>query len=208
MAAPFYIVVEKILAPGETLPEDWPVAGTTGYDFLNRVNGVFIHAAGLQELTEIYARFVETAVDLNGLVRDKKKLILKALFGGEVENHVYYLSQLALQDRQARDLARGDLVEALVEVLAALPIYRTYIRSLKVASREVDYLEWTFAEVHRQHPHLDQLALDFLFRVLRLDFPLYLTMEQRHDWLKFVMHLQQFSGPIMAKGFEDTVLYL
>ena len=151
---------------------------------------------------------METAVDLNALIRDKKKLILKALFGGEVENHVYYLSQLALQDRQARDLARGDLVEALVEVLAALPIYRTYIRSLKVAPREVDYLEWTFAEVRRQHPHLDQPALDFLFRVLCLDFPLYLTTEQRHDWLKFVMHLQQFTGPIMAKGFEDTVLYI
>ncbi len=207
-AAPFYIVVEKILAPEETLPEDWPVAGTTGYDFLNRVNGVFIKEAGLQELTEIYTRFVETAVDLNGLIRDKKKLILKALFGGEVENHVYYLSQLALQDRQARDLARGDLVEALVEVLAALPIYRTYIRSLKVAPREVDYLQWTFAEVRRHHPHLDQLALDFLLRVLRLDFPPYLTTEQRHDWLKFVMHLQQFSGPIMAKSFEDTVLYI
>ena len=207
-AAPFYIVVEKILAPGETLPEDWPVAGTTGYDFLNRVNGVFIQEAGLQELTEIYTRFVETAVDLNALIRDKKKLILKALFGGEVENHVYYLRQLALQDRQARDLARGDLVEALVEVLAALPIYRTYLRSLKVAPRELDYLEWTFAEVRRLHPHLDQPALDFLFRVLRLDFPPYLTTEQRHDWLKFVMHLQQFSGPIMAKGFEDTVLYI
>ena len=156
-------MVEKILAPGETLPEDWPVAGTTGYDFLNRVNGVFIQETGLQELQEIYTRFVETAVDLNALIRDKKKLILKALFGGEVENHVYYLSQLALQDRQARDLARGDLVEALVEVLAALPIYRTYLRSLKVAPREVDYLEWTFAEVRRQHPHLDQPALDFLF---------------------------------------------
>ena len=207
-AAPFYIVVEKILAPEETLPEDWPVAGTTGYDFLNKLNGVFIKEAGLQKLTEIYTRFVETAVDLNELIRDKKKLVMKSLFGGEVENHVHYLSLLALQDRQARDLARGDLVEALVEVLAALPIYRTYIRSLKVAPRDADYLEWTFAEVRRHNPHLDQLALDFLHRVLRLDFPPYLTTEQRHGWLKFVMHLQQFTGPVMAKGLEDTVLYI
>ena len=206
--APFYIVVEKILAPEETLPEDWPVAGTTGYDFLNKVNGVFVQEAGLKELTEIYTRFVETAVDLNGLIRDKKKLILQALFGGEVANHVYYLSLLALQDRQARDLARRDLVEALVEVLAALPVYRTYIRSLKLAPRDLDYLEWTFAEVRRHNPHLDQLALDFLQRVLLLNFPPYLTTEQRHDWLKFVMRLQQFTGPIMAKGLEDTVLYI
>ena len=206
--APFYILVEKILAPEETLPEDWPVAGTTGYDFLNKVNGVFIKEAGLQELAEIYTKFVGTAVDLNRLIRDKKKLILQALFGGEVANHVYYLSLLALQDRQARDLARGDLVEALVEVLAALPIYRTYIRSFEVAPRDLIYLERTFAEVRQSHPHLNQSALDFLQRVLFLRFPPYLSAEQRHDWLRFVMHLQQFTGPIMAKGFEDTVLYI
>ncbi len=204
----FYIVVEKILAPEETLPPEWPVAGTTGYDFLNAVNGVFVEGGGLQELREIYARFVEAAVDVGELIRDKKKLLMKALFGGEVENHVSHLSLLADHDRQARDISRRDLKEVLVEVLASLPVYRTYIRSFEVAPRDLTYLESTFAAVRRQSPHLNQLALDFLQRVLRLDFPSYLNLDQQKDWLDFVRRWQQFTGPIMAKGFEDTVLYI
>jgi (1->4)-alpha-D-glucan 1-alpha-D-glucosylmutase len=207
-AANFYIVVEKILAPKESLPAEWPVAGTTGYDFLNNLNGVFVEEAGLQQLTEIYRRFVESPLDLDRLIRDKKKLIMKALFGGEVENFVYYLSLVALQDRQARDLARGDLTEALVEVLAALPVYRTYIRSPEVSPRDFDYLEWTFKKVRSQNPHLSRPALDFLQRVLSLDFPPYLTPEAKRNWLDVVMRLQQFTGPVTAKGFEDTVLYI
>ncbi len=207
-APAFYIVVEKILAPGETLPKSWPVDGTTGYDFLNLVNGVFIEKQGFRELQKIYAGFVETTVDLPEMIADKKRLILGAMFGGEVENHVSYLSLMAKYDRQARDISRLDLREVLVEVMAALPIYRTYIRSLKVQPRDLAYLERTFAEVRRRHPHLNRLALDFLERVLSLDFPPYLTEEQKRDWLIFVMNLQQFTGPIMAKGFEDTLLYI
>ncbi len=204
----FYILVEKVLAANETLPPEWPVAGTTGYDFLNHLNGVFIEERGLKKLRKIYERFVKVKANVPELIRDKKKLILRALFGGEVENHVYYLCQLANQDRQARDLSRHDLMAALVEVLASLPIYRTYIRSFEASSRDLAFLEKTFTAVRRQGPHLNQAALDFLHRVLRLDFPAYLNGEQKKDWLAFVMHWQQFTGPITAKGFEDTVLYI
>ncbi len=204
----FYIVVEKILAPGETLPKAWPVAGTTGYDFLNQVNGIFIDKEGFRELQKIYSGFVETAVDLPELIADKKRLILGAMFGGEVENHTYYLSLMARHDRQARDISRLDLRAALVEVMAALPVYRTYIRSLKIEPRNRAIVERTCAEVRRRHPHLNRLALDFLERVLSLKFPPYLREEQKRDWLFFVMNLQQFTGPIMAKGLEDTALYI
>jgi (1->4)-alpha-D-glucan 1-alpha-D-glucosylmutase len=206
--ANLYILVEKILAPDETLPPEWPVAGTTGYDFLNQVNGVFIKAQGVRQLKEIYADFVEAAVRLPDLIIDKKKLILAAIFGGEVENLVYYLSLMAKYDRRARDIARRDLMEVLVEVMAALPIYRTYIRSLEVAPRDRGYLEEAFAVVRRRRPYLNQLALDFLHRVLCLELPPYLTEGQRRDWLKFVMHWQQLTGPVTAKGVEDTVLYI
>ena len=204
----FYIVVEKILAPGESLPASWPVSGTTGYDFLNQANGVFVEAQGFQRLQEIYADYIKGIANLPELTADKKKLILGAMFGGEVENHVYYLSLMAKHDRQARDISRRDLTEVLVEVMAALPIYRTYIRSLEVSPRDLGYLERTFAEVRRRHPHLNRLALDFLERVLSLKFPPYLKEEQKRDWLTYVMHWQQFTGPIMAKGFEDTTLYI
>ncbi len=204
----FYIVVEKILAPGESLPKSWPVSGTTGYDFLNQLNGTFVESQGFEELQRIYDGFVETRVDLPELIADKKRLILGAMFGGEVENHVYHLSLMARHDRQARDISRLDLREVLVEVMAALPVYRTYIRSFKVEPRDLAYLERTFAEVRRRHPHLDRLALDFLERVLSLKFPPYLTEEQKRDWLIFVMNLQQFTGPIVAKGYEDTLCYI
>ena len=203
-----YLVVEKILAPDETLPPEWPVSGTTGYDFLNMVNGLFIEDGGFRELQEIYARFVNARVDLKALVGDKKKLIMEALFRGEVENQVYFLSLLATQDRQARDVSWVDLREALVEVMASLPIYRTYIRSFEVAPRDSGYLRSTIQEVRQRIPHLNPLALDFLQRVLLLDFPPYLSGEQKRDWLDFVMRWQQFTGPVMAKGFEDTVLYI
>lgn len=203
-----YITVEKILAPGETLPPEWPVAGTTGYDFLNLVNGVFIEETGLKELKKIYARFLKAPVNVTDLTLDKKKLVMNSLFGGEVENFVHYLSLLADQDWQARDISRGDLREVLVEVLAALPIYRTYIRSLEVAPRDLAYLSATCQEVRRRSPYLNQVALDFLERVLRLDVPAYLESDQKAEWLNFVMRWQQFTGPIMAKGWEDTVLYI
>ncbi len=205
---PFYIVVEKILAPGESLPKSWPVSGTTGYDFLNQVNGVFIEPQGFQKLQEIYAEFIKVDVKLLELIIDRKKLVLDTIFGGEVENQVYYLSLMAKYDRQARDISRRDLTDVLVEVTVALPVYRTYIRSLKPTPRDLAYLERTFAEVRRRHPHLNRSALDFLERLLTLKFPAYLTEEQKQDWLIYVMHWQQFTGPIMAKGFEDSPLYI
>ena len=93
------------------------------------------------------------------------------MFGGKVENDVDHLSLMARHDRQARDISRLDLREVLVEVMAAFPGPPHYIRSLKVEPRDLAYLERTFAEVRRRHPHLDQLALDFLERVLSLKFP-------------------------------------
>jgi (1->4)-alpha-D-glucan 1-alpha-D-glucosylmutase len=207
-SAHFYIIAEKILAQNESLPPEWPLAGTTGYDFLNMANGLFVAGKGLQKLEEIYARWVDSAQGFEEVVRDKKKMIMATLFGGEVENQGYYLNHLATQDRQARDIARSDLIAVLVEVTAALPVYRTYIRSFEVAPRDRSYLEIAIASVRRRHPGINQVALEFLRRVLLLQFPPYLTEEQRRDWLEFVLRWQQFTPPVMAKGLEDTALYV
>ncbi len=204
----FYILVEKILAPGEAIPLEWPVCGTTGYDFLNMANGLFIAEPGLKELRSIYIRFVGAAPSFPEMVRTRKKLMMATFFGGEVENHGFYLGHLAFQDRQARDLHRKDLIRVLVEVTATLPVYRTYIRSFEVSARDRVYLERAIAEVRRLCPDISQPALDFLRRVLLLELPSYLTGEQKREWLEFVKRWQQFTGPIMAKGLEDTALYL
>ena len=203
-----YVVVEKILAADEPLPPDWPVAGTTGYDFLNMVNGLFIDASGYKEVQRVYNHFVKPDLPRPELIYQNKKLIMETLFGGELETLGHHLSLLAEQDRRARDVPRKELQKILREAIACLPIYRTYIRSFEVSPRDRDYLEKVFAEVAARNPSLDPTALDFVRRVLLLEPLPDLSEEQKKDWLRFVLRWQQFTGPIMAKGLEDTALYV
>jgi (1->4)-alpha-D-glucan 1-alpha-D-glucosylmutase len=204
----FYVVVEKILGLDEPLPPEWPVSGTTGYDFLNTVNGLFIDARGFQEVQRVYDRFAKPALNHAELIHEKKKLIMATLFGGEMETLGYMLSLLAEQDRQARDVPRKELQKIIGEVIARLPIYRTYIRAFEVSPRDREYLEQAIAAVTARQPAFDPTAVDFVKRVLLLETPADLAEEQRKDWLRFVMKWQQFTGPIMAKGLEDTALYV
>ena len=204
----FYLVVEKILAEDETIPASWPVAGTTGYDHLDRVNGLFVEPQGYRQIKRIYARFTHCEGDLADVVYDKKKLLLETQFGGEVEALGHRLAVLAEQDRQARDVSKNDLQAVLKEFIAGLDCYRTYIRSFAVPPPDQAFLEEDLAEVRRKNPNLNPVALDFVRRVLFLEFPPNLPEDQKKAWLHFVMRWQQFTGPIMAKGFEDTALYV
>jgi (1->4)-alpha-D-glucan 1-alpha-D-glucosylmutase len=203
----FPIYVEKILAQDEPLPQDWPVCGTTGYDFLNRVNGVFVDEAGYRELAALYAGLTGFTGTFADLVYSKKKLVIETLFGGEIETMGDELNRLAEQDRHAQDVSHWDLVQALEEVTACLPIYRTYIREYQVPKREQRYLKATLDEAMRRNPAPGAPAYDFLRRVLLLEFLPSFTAEKKESWLRFVMRWQQYTGAIMAKGLEDTALY-
>ena len=147
-----YVVVEKILAADEPLPPEWPVAGTTGYDFLNTLNGLFIEAKGFQEVEQVYNRFVKPELTRAELIYQKKKLIMETLFQGELETLGYILSLLAEQDRQARDVPRKELQKIITEVIARLTVYRTYIRSFEVGPRDRACLEQVIAEVRTASP--------------------------------------------------------
>lgn len=203
-----YVVVEKILAADEPLPPDWPVAGTTGYDFLNVVNGLFIDGEGFRDLQRIYTGFVKPELGRSDLIYEKKKLIMDTLFGGEMETLGYMLSLLAEQDRQARDVPRKELQKIIGEVIARLPVYRTYSRGFEVSPRDRACVDKVVEEVGVREPAFDPHALAFVRRVLLLEFPPDLAEDQKKDWLRFVMRWQQFTGPIMAKGLEDTALYV
>jgi (1->4)-alpha-D-glucan 1-alpha-D-glucosylmutase len=202
------IFVEKILSQREPLPQDWPVCGTTGYDFLNMVNGIFVDEAGHRHLASLYARLTGFQGSFTDLVYDKKKLIIETLFGGEVESLGRELNMLAEQDRHGQDISHRAVVRALEEVTACLPIYRTYIRSYEVPVRESSYLEATIAEAVRRNPAPGVAAYDFLRRVLLLQFLPSFTEEKKESWLRFVRRWQQYTGAIMAKGLEDTALYV
>lgn len=204
----FIMYVEKILARKELLPQDWPVCGTTGYDFLNLVNGIFVDQAGYQELAAFYARLTGFKGTFADLVYEKKKLIIETLFGGEVESLGDELTMLAEQDRHAQDISHPSLVRALEEVTACLPIYRTYIRTTEVPERERGYLEAAIAAAARRNPDPGEAAYDFLRRVLLLQFLPSFSQEKRETWLRFVRRWQQYTGAIMAKGLEDTALFV
>jgi (1->4)-alpha-D-glucan 1-alpha-D-glucosylmutase len=115
---------------------------------------------------------------------------------------------LAEQDRRARDVAKQDLQSTLKEVIAGLPCYRTYIHTFEVSLQDQAFLERGLSVARRFEPSLNPLALDFVRRVLFLDFPPHLPEDQKKEWLDFVMRWQQFTGPVMAKGMEDTALYV
>jgi (1->4)-alpha-D-glucan 1-alpha-D-glucosylmutase len=203
-----YIVAEKILGRGERLPDDWPICGTTGYDFLNVVNGLQLHAAGVRAIENTYAHFSSSRVSFSETCYARNKQVMYELFPGEVNSLGHHLGRLAAGDREARDVPLSELVQALVEMTACLPVYRTYIRGYEIARRDRRYIEETLALARSRTPkeRIGQPAFDFLRRVLLLDPPYYLE-DQKEQWLRFVMRWQQFSGPVMAKGLEDTASY-
>ncbi|HEX2831836.1 MAG TPA: malto-oligosyltrehalose synthase [Thermoanaerobaculia bacterium] len=203
---PFYVVVEKILEHGEPLPASLRCAGTTGYDFLDTVNAVFIDPAGLGKLTEVYERITGNHSSYEDVVYDRKKQAIEQLFFGEMRALGAHLGQLAVADRNARDFAPSELLAALLEITACMPVYRTYIRDAEVSETDRNYVAAAIAEARRRATQMDRRLFDFVETVLLLRPPSYIA-EERDKWLEFVMRWQQFTGRVMAKGVEDTAFY-
>jgi len=203
----FYVIVEKILTSDEVLPSEWPVFGTTGYDFTKMVNALFTDSRGAQALDEIYFRFIGSRVAFDNVVYEKKKQVIEELFPAEVRALGQYLTNLAHRDSLTANLSSKELTKTLIEVTACLPIYRTYTRTMEVSPQDQLYLEHAVDEARRRNPDINAITFDFLKRILTLDFPYYLPLEQKESWLHFILRWQQLTGAIMAKGFEDTTLY-
>ena len=202
----FYVVVEKILEQGEPLPSSFACAGTTGYDFLDIANAVFVDPAGLGRLTEIYHGYTGLTSTYDDITYERKKQAIDQLFFGEMRALGAHLAQLATADRNARDLAPSELLAALVEITACMPVYRTYIREGEVAETDRAYLNYAIEDARRRSRHHDSRAMTFVERVLLLEPPPYISAE-RENWLRFVLRWQQFTGRVMAKGVEDTAFY-
>ena len=203
-----YILAEKSLGRGEPLPEDWPLAGTTGYDFLNVVNGVQIDPGGYRAMEAAYAHFTGSRVSFSETCYARNRQVMQELFPGEVNALGHHLGKLAGQHREARDVPLNELMQVLVEVTACLPVYRTYIRDFEISDRDRYYIEHSLDLARSRVPEerVGSAAFSFLRQVLLLDPPYYLEPE-KEQWLRFVMRWQQFAGPVMAKGLEDTASY-
>jgi (1->4)-alpha-D-glucan 1-alpha-D-glucosylmutase len=203
-----FIFAEKILGRTERLPRGWPVSGTTGYDFLNALNTVFVDPKGAKCIEEVYDRFVGKKLTYADLLYQKKKLVMSTLLGVEMRSLGHELSLLAAKDRYARDLSRSDLMQALFETTAHVSVYRTYIRNLEVAREDAKIIERAIEEARTRKFYLQPAHFDFIGDVLLVKNRPHLLPDQREARLNFVMRWQQFTGPLMAKAFEDTLLYV
>ncbi len=207
--ASLYVVVEKILGKGEPLPHTWPVAGTTGYDFLNLVNGLFVHAGQERAMDSLYARFVGPRLSFEDLVYQTKKLIMRASMSSEINVLGHQLNLLSERDRQYRDFTLNSLTQAISEIIACFPVYRSYVTpdQKEVLDRDQTYINMAVARAKRRNPTLSSLVFDFVRDLLlrKLDERTNMTKEKQ---LRFVTKFQQTTSPVTAKGIEDTAFYI
>jgi (1->4)-alpha-D-glucan 1-alpha-D-glucosylmutase len=208
-AFPFYVVVEKILSETEPLPADWMVSGTTGYDFLNLANGIFVDSRHAERMTEIYQRFTQRAATYEDLVYNAKLATMAESLASEINALGHELDQIAERSRAYRDFTLNGLTRALREVIASMSIYRTYLTSPDaLADRDRDYILKAVNDARRRNPSTLRSLLTFVRDTLLLrnlgDF----KPEDHERVINFVMKFQQMTGPVMAKSVEDTVFYV
>jgi len=215
---PFYLVAEKILSQGESLPEDWLVYGTVGYDFLNNLNGIFVDRAHEKIFQDIYTKFTGMRLHFQDLVYEKKKLIMQAAMASEINTLGHYLNRISEKNRRSRDFTLNSLTHAIREIVACFPVYRTYIRSEEGFVRERDraYIEAAVEKAKRRNLAIGLSVFDFVKDILLLKDLENLedqtcserNRRDRNEQRDFVMRFQQLTGPVMARGLEDTALYI
>ncbi|MBD3169106.1 MAG: malto-oligosyltrehalose synthase [candidate division Zixibacteria bacterium] len=207
LAPDTYMVIEKILESDETLPEDWKVEGTTGYDSLNFINGLFCMRKNKTAFKTLYSRFTGQSKDYRDLVAEKKRLIANQHLAGDVDNLAHSLKRISSDNRHGNDIALGNLRRALVEIMSWFPVYRTYIQSDKIDSIDRKHI---LNAVDRALAHTPDLAyeLEFVRDFLLLEFSMLRDKSRETEALEFIKRFQQLTGPLMAKGFEDTTLYI
>jgi (1->4)-alpha-D-glucan 1-alpha-D-glucosylmutase len=209
IARPFYIVTEKILMPEEQLPPRWPAAGTTGYAFLNAINGLFVDAAGAQSLTVTYERFVGGRLEFAEVAYQSKRLVMETTMASEIAMLGQQLGRISERRRLARDFTDRMLTEALREVVACFPVYRTYVATTDgdVTERDRRYVEAAVAEARRRNPSMSASIFEFIGSLLWLALPADMSDAERAEVVDFVRRFQQLTGPFTAKGIEDTAFY-
>ena len=197
-----WIVGEKILEPGEFLREEWPIDGTSGYDFLNAALNVLLKPEGVAELDRIYAEFTDRSTDFDAIAHDKKLAVTQEALGSDVNRLTSIFVNICETNRNQRDYTRAEVRRAIREVSACFEVYRTYVvpsrQEITPEDREVITAATECAKANRTD--IDGGLFDFLRDVLTMQ----VTGKEESE---FVLRFQQFTGPVMAKGVEDTAFY-
>lgn len=206
---PLYVVVEKILSEIEPLPDDWAVYGTTGYDFLIAVNNVFVNRDHVHAFDALYSRFIGRQLDFRELVYEKKKQIMTSSLASEVNARGHQLARITERNRRFQGFTRNSLTSALIEIIACMSIYRTYITAPgMVSDRDQHYIVEAVEDAKQRNPRTPREIFDFLRDVLLLQNIYEFAENERGALIEFVMRFQQNTGPVMAKSLEDTTFYI
>jgi (1->4)-alpha-D-glucan 1-alpha-D-glucosylmutase len=207
LAKSIYLTVEKILAEHEHLPAEWPVHGTTGYEFLNQVNGLFVDSSGEKRIDRVYSSFIGRHIDYPHLLRESKALIIVTTLSSELNVLANLLNRIAKADRSTRDFTLNSLRRALVDVVVCFPVYRTYLNSEGEHSQDRQYIDQSIGMAKNLHASAETSIFDFIHAVLTGDHSLR-DAGYRELVRGFIGRFQQFTAPVTAKAMEDTSFYI
>lgn len=203
----FYIVVEKILARHERLRTDWPIAGTTGYEFVNLVNGLFVDPTGKPAIDRTYRRFLDRSSDFDEILYACKLQVIDTMLASELNRLASTLDGLSERHWNTRDYTEERLRAALREVVACFPVYRTYVTGSGVSADDRRDIDWAIGQARKSYAGPDPEILEFLRAALTLDLTDWNPAFDRDEVLRFALRFQQYTGPVMAKALEDTCFY-
>ena len=221
---PLYVVAEKILSAGERLPRGWGVHGTTGYNFLNDLNGVFIDAAQARRTRRVYAKLTGRNEPFDDVLYASKRLIMMTAMASELNVLAHMLDRIGEYNRKSRDFTLDSLRDVITEVVACFPVYRTYVDENGWTAEDRAVVSRAIARARRRNPAMESSLFDFFREAVlardvhddkehtppagerRVGYPPADEHEARAR-LRFAMKLQQYTGPVQAKGLEDTAFY-
>jgi (1->4)-alpha-D-glucan 1-alpha-D-glucosylmutase len=197
-----WIIGEKILEPGEWIRENWPIQGTSGYDFLNVCNRLLVHGEGLREFSQIYAEFTRETAGFETVAHEKKLSVAHEALGSDVNRLASLFVEICESNRDRRDYTRAEIRRALREVAACFSIYRTYVVAERneITDEDRKEIERAVDCAKERRQDIDAGLYDFIADILTLR-----VRGARES--EFLLRFQQFTSPVMAKGVEDTAFY-
>jgi (1->4)-alpha-D-glucan 1-alpha-D-glucosylmutase len=205
---PLYLIVEKILAPHEKLRPDWPVDGTTGYEFLNLVNGLFVDSPGERPLDQSYERFAGRSLSFDDILHISKKNVMNFLLGSELQVLANQLDRIAESDWRTRDFTLNSVKEALKDIIACFPVYRTYVSAVGTHPDDQRDIEWAVQGGRKRSFDPEPSLFQWIQQILAGDLlrgPMPYAV--RREVIRFITKFQQYTSPVMAKALEDTSFY-
>jgi (1->4)-alpha-D-glucan 1-alpha-D-glucosylmutase len=206
-ARPLYLTTEKILSAAETLPDPWLAHGTTGYDFLNDLTRLFVDPQNTKAMKRIYERFTGTLVPFAEVAYQSKRLIIETALASELHVLAHALNRLSEGNRRARDFTLDSLHDALREVVACFPVYRTYVGTNGVTDSDRQMIDLALSRARRRNPAMEPTVFDFVRSVILPQAHADISDDEYARRLQFAMKFQQYTGPVQAKGIEDTAFY-